>query len=188
MTPEQLNEDLGRRLGRNPLGQPLYAWMHSERFTHLMKVEGETEVVERNGLFLVEPVYRHRKMCPELEDTWILAHWHEPISQFAWEQQYGSSLLWPREGYYSPTNILLSPGEAPTQTSNDQSVYLIRKQSEKTMADHLADGERIVERKETRQKNVVSDRIDDSIPAFCNIPGTRSAHVSFPSTATERQK
>jgi hypothetical protein len=178
MTPDQLNNDLASRLGCSPLGfAGLYRWMHSENWFHLMKTD-KTEVVPRGLLFAVEPVYIHRKMV-ELEDTWLLAHWHDSMSERQWVAEHGTKLLWPREGYYSPTNIVLSAGEAPTQTSNDQAVYLIRKQDEKTFADLAGDGERIENLKERRETSKISDRIDDSVSAFCNIPGSRSGHVSF---------
>lgn len=187
MTPEQLNIDIGNRLGRNPLGKPMYMWINSDNFFHLMKVDRETETVNVNGLFFVQPKYRQRLMCPELQNTWILAHWHGAMNQRQWEATYGPSLLWPREGYYSPTNIVLAPGEEVTQTSNDQAVYLIKKQAEKTYADHVADGERLVAKKEQRQVDQISDRIDDSVSAFCNVPGTRSAHVQMPSYGEDRK-
>jgi hypothetical protein len=222
MTPDQLNTDLANRLGRNPLGHPLYRWQHSENYMHLMRVNKTTEAMIGEALYrdinsrtsyhedqaniwlddedsrikIIEPAegillvggeYVWRKMC-DLENTWILTHWHDPMSQFAWEQTHGGALLWPREGYYSPTNIVLGPGEEITQTSNDQAVYLIKKQDEKTFADHMADGEKIVEKRESRDKAKVSDIVDDSCSAFSNIPGTRSAHVQFPSYGADRKQ
>jgi len=184
MTPEQANLDLELRLGRNPLGRGLYRWMHSDNWWHLMKIQGETKTVERFGLYIVEPVYRYRRMV-DLENTWILAHWHGNIGQDKWEREY-PNLLWPREGYYAPTNILLAPGEEITETSNDQAVYLIKMQRERTMPDLLAESEAMAEKKDRDHRNLVADQIDDSVSAFANVPGTRSAHVSFPSV--ERNK
>ena len=187
MTPEQLNEDLANRLGRNPAAEGLYCWMHSDRWMHLMKTDRTEEKRLPSGLYAIEPVYEYRKMIVDRDDTWVLAHWHAPCSQYEWEHT-NPGLLWPRAGYYAPTNILLSPGEQPTQTSNDQSVFLIKKQAAKTMADLVAESNEIVERKDRRYETMVSDRIDDSVSAFCNIPGTRSAHVSFPLPGSSQEK
>lgn len=185
MTLDELNNDLANRLGRNPHDQGNYRWMHSDTWMHLMKT-GVREI-RLGSLIALEPVYEPRKMMIDEHDTWVLAHWHAPLSQFTWEHQ-NPGLLWPREGYYAPTNILLEAGQRPTPTDNEKVIALIRKQGEKTMADFVEESNRLEERKEKRYQDCVSDKIDDSVSAFCNIPGTRSAHVSFPLPGSSQEK
>lgn len=180
VTPEQLNKILGDRLGKNPAGAPLYKWVNSDHFFHLMrKLDDFEERRSENGLVLIEPKYVHRKMV-EADDIWLLAHWHAPESQYSWEMKYGPNLLWPREGFYAPVDVYLEPGTVPSMAVTEQVIEMVRHNRSKTYADHLADGDRIVERREKRQRDLISDIIDNETSAFCAVPGSKG-HVSFPS-------
>lgn len=185
MTIEKLNDDLADRLGRNPQREGHYKWMYSEHWMHLMKTG--TQEVQHGIIIALEPRFEPRKMLIDVEDTWALAHWHPPCPQFQWECE-NPRLLWPREGYYAPTNIMCAPGQRPEQSDNDKVVILIKQQAAKSMADLIAEGEALVARKDKRHADYVSDSIDNHVSAFCNIPGTRSAHVSFPLHGSSREK
>lgn len=188
MNLSELNKILGDRLGRNPKGEPYYKWINSNDFFHLMrKLDDFEEARSESGLLvLIQPKYVERKMCPDLDNIWMIAHWHPGMSKWEWETKYGGDLLWPRDGYYAPTNIVLGPGEQPSHSTTEQVVYLVKKQAQKTFADHLRDSERIVERRDKHLVDQISDQIDEDTTAFANVPGTRSGHVSLPAVGANK--
>lgn len=179
MTIEPLNDLLGDRLGRNPLGEPLYKWFHSDSWFHFMKTD--TTPVRHGAVFLVEPTFEPRKMVTAV-DTWILGHWHQPEPRHEWERKYGTGLLWPREGYYSPTNVQMQRGEFPSIHTTEEVITGIRRHREKTFADFYQDGEDILAHREAAEKSKRYDIIDDAVTAFGNDPGKRNGSVSFPPT------
>ncbi len=163
----KLDQKLGDLLGRNPLNEPLYRWFYSESWFHLMNM-GHTR-----GARLEQ-----RKMV-SLNDVWLLGHWHPPLSRSAWELQYGLKLLYPSNGYYSPTNLTLVEGDFPSMNATDEFIQAIRRNQAKSFADHLADGERIIARREHAAESRREDIIDDACTAFGNDPGKRNGNVSF---------
>lgn len=177
----ELNKRLGEALGWNPHGEPLYKWVHSESFFHWMRdISGYKEVQSPSGLSVMEPIYVERKMCPNMHDMWLVAHWHDSGSEHAWIQAYGSDALYPRHGYYSQSNACQVPGQLPTATQTEDFIWMVRKHRMKTKADIYREGEDAVEARERANDSRRKDIIQDAMTAYMNIPGKRGGHVSFP--------
>lgn len=186
MTTEQLNEFLGTRLGRNPYGEPVYKWVHSDSFMHFMKdANGLAEVKLPSGLIVMEPTYTERKARPDLIDTWLIAHWHAPEPQSVWLAKYGTRALWPRRGYYTPVDAWEDRGKPPTLAHTERVVDLVRRiramsDTAAAMRDEAAKTEAEIDRDERSVDSLRSDIIDDACTAFGALPGSRSGGVSIP--------
>lgn len=189
-TPEviALNKRLGDLLGRNPHNEPLYRWLYSETFMHWMKdIGGYKEVIQPSGIITMEPIYIERKMCPSLIKTWVIGHWHDAGSESEWLALYGTKGLWPRKGYYTPTNAWGERGQLPTHGLTDKLIEIVRMQRAKTAADIRAEGLRLVESEEKADRNERADIIGDAMTPFMSVPGVRGGHVSFPMPGVDYQ-
>jgi hypothetical protein len=185
----ELNKRLGDSLGRNPFGEPLYMWFHSESWFHWMRdISGYREVKKPSGIYAMEPIYVERKMCPNMNDMWVVGHWHDPGDENSWNKNYGSDALFPRRGYYTPSSACQVPGQLPTQTQTDDLIWMVRKQRAKTQADVYQEGVDAVEAKERSNDSKRKDIIGDAMTAFMSVPGKRGGHVSFPSVGEDRRE
>lgn len=192
---QKLNERIGDCLGRNPHGDPLYRWIHSEGYFHwmrdisgyeerLVKVKGGAWVKFKGkrykGFISMEPVYRERKMMPHFEDVWLIQHWHEAESEASWRIKYGSDALWPRMGYWTPVNAWAERGQLPTESLTDKIIEIVRKRRAMTAQEIYREGERELEAIDRHVDNTRAAIIDDACTAFGAIPGSRSGGVSIP--------
>lgn len=134
------NHRLGSTLGLNPHGEPLYKWVYSEDFFHWMmnvRIEandvGEVRVspvlepvTQPSGLLLMEATYTRRKMCPNMINCWLIAHWNDAGSEAAWRTNYGPKIMWPREGIYTPVNAWTERDKKPTADLTDKVISLVK--------------------------------------------------------------
>lgn len=176
-----LDDLLGSDLGRNVFGEPLYKWQYSETFLHHYLSETEWEDAFINGLWVRQRKVMERKMCPSLNDQWLVAMWSDAGSQDSWNDAFGDRLPWPRRGYYAPTNVALNPSELPDLSVTQEIIGLIRRQRSKTYADYMRESESSLEQTERSQLSTLDSRVQDACTAFGNAkPGSRSGGVSFP--------
>ncbi len=178
---KKLNERIGACLGRNPAGEPLYKWVYSEDYFHWMRdITGYQEVKQPGGFITMEPIYKRRKMVPHMEDTWMIAHWHEADPEYAWRIKYGSDALWPREGYWTPVNAWAERGQLPDDSLTDKIIELVSKYRAISGQEIYDEAEQAVDAQERAEDNLRKDIIDDACTAFGAIPGSRSGSTSFP--------
>jgi hypothetical protein len=177
----KLNDRLGRSLGRNPHGEPLYKWVYADDWFHWMRdISGYKEVRKLSGVISMEPIYKQRRMCPTLHDVWVVAHWHAPESELSWRIKYGSDALWSGQGYWSPVNAWSEIGQLPTDSLTDRFIEIVSKRRAMTAQEVYDEGVREVDAIERSQDNLRADIIDDACTAFGAIPGSRAGGVSFP--------
>jgi hypothetical protein len=176
----QLNNRLARDLGRNPYGGGLLAWRDSETLTHPMRVPGYKFVTSPAGLEVATPLYEVRKMNPAFDHQWVVCKWEAPIPAAAWHAAFGTDMEWPNHGEYYPTNVALPQGVEPTMEWTERVIAAERERRTKTLADHEAAIQSGMDRDERRASNRRFDIIEDAMPAFMNLPGSKSTGVSFP--------
>jgi len=192
-----LNKRLGDSLGNNYHGQPLYKWIYSEEFFHWMQdIKFEQNTADPNdikaspvlvatkqpsGLILMEPSYTRRKVCPDMVDVWMIAHWNDCGSEASWRIKHGSSLLWPRQGVYYPVNAWQERGQLPTEDLTDKVIECVRQvRSEKELKRLEALAQAAMDAKEREESNLRRDIIDEcQTLEFGVMPGSRAGNVSI---------
>lgn len=190
----KMNKRLGRELGTNPHGDPLYKWIWVNDWMHLMRdIKGFAPKALPSGLIVMEPDYIQRRMVPGLDapdspyrDRWHVGHWHDCGDQRIWEETFGTQALWSRFGYYSMTDVWGPPaGTLPTDSVTDGLIIRVKQFRSMSRAEIRDKFAADAEREEKRNDATRMDMIGDALTAFGNIPGTRGGHVSFPSTTKE---
>lgn len=177
----QLNNRLARDLGRSPYGDGLLAWRDSEKLVHPMRVPGFDFITSPAGLEVAVPKYELRKMNPAFDHQWVICKWEAPIPQREWHANFGTDMEWPNHGEYYPTNVALARGVEPTMEWTERVVAAERERRSKTLADHEAQIATGMARDDKRAHDRRADIIADAMPAFMNLPGSKSTGVSFPS-------
>lgn len=183
----RLNDLLGSDLGRNPFGEPLYVWRFSDDWLHQYLSQTDftwnDKPVEGSSAMLAvcEPVVKERKMCPTLQNQWVLAKWCDAGPEDAWRKQFGNKLPWPRRGYHAPTNVHLDPGEFPDVAVTLEVIGKIRADRKRTFADFVNDSQDAVDHNDRADSNLIDDVIRNEMTAFYNPrPGARGNFVSLP--------
>jgi hypothetical protein len=187
MTTSQLshlNNRLARDLGRTPYGDPQMKWVHSDHLQHPMRVPGYDFVPTPGGLVQAAPKYELRPMNPTLDHQWVICRWEAPISEQEWRDAFGYQMEWPSHGDYYPTNVALPQGVEPNDTWTDRVIEAERERRSKSLADHANAIQRGMERNERSVRSRRNDIIEDAIPAFGNVPGTKGV-ASYPSVRQE---
>lgn len=181
---DQLNKRLGEALGYNPHGEPHYKWFDTNKWEHWMRKldDWKLERDPKSGLFVRQPIYVKRLMCPALPDRWIIGHWHEPVSEFLWRQANGADQLWPAKGYYVQTNFWCPEiGQEPAYSDNERFIMLARRHRQMTWQEDTEQMQAAIDYEE-RQRDVKVDQfLDDLLPTFSHVPGIRGGSVSYPS-------
>ncbi len=138
--------------------------------------------VRQKSIIELSRVTAERKMCPQLDQQWLLSIWKwtpEPV----WRARFGTDLVWPARGMYFPVDgSALHPGLEPTVDITLDFVRHMRAQRELSLAE-LSDGfEKAVNLEEKHAADLRSDIIDDLTTAFGHAnPGSRSGGISMPS-------
>ena len=167
-------------MGRNPYGDPLLKWADSETLLHPIRVPGYKFITTPSGLEVATPLYEVRKMNPAFDHQWVICKWEAPIPAAEWHANFGTQMEWPSHGEYYPTNVALPRGTEPTLEWTERVVAAERERRTKSLADHEAEIQRGMERDERRASNRRFDIIEDAMPAFMNLPGSKSTGVSLP--------
>lgn len=209
LTPKQLarlDNLFGRELGFNKFGEPRYRWKWSETFLHNMVLEGKQEWIRKElppegveipgpgfelntgiGLYIPRPTTQVRKMCPWLQEQWIIAMWYwSPRDE--WIKSFGSILEWPHRGFYMYVDGTdLPKGVEPTTHITSDFCGAMKHQQTKTVADLEAEVEAGMARQERHIDNHIDDVLSDATTAFgAAKPGTRSGGISIPSSEFSR--
>ena len=183
-TIDQFNKRLGEALGCNPHGEPLYKWFDTNKWEHWMKKADAMRMeLAPSGLYVMQPVYKKRLMCPAMPDRWIMGHWHEPEPEFIWRSKYGTDQLWPARGYYVQTNFWVPEiGTEPTFSDNERFITMARRHRSMTAQEDTDLMQAAMDRDEKNASTQVKSMLDDILPTFAHVPGIRGGHVSYPST------
>lgn len=135
---------------------------------------------------VLAPQYSHYKKLKWSDvygPCWILAKWWKPMSEKEWLDLYGAQIPWPKFGeYHAVENMQLVPGREPCEDTTRAVIWAIHKDNEKTFRDHVEEGNEIVEQEQKATMSQIEADIDDTLPAFGKVPGTRSGGVSLPHT------
>lgn len=179
---EEFNRRLGESLGFNPHGEPHYKWFDTNKWEHWMRKINDWKLERApSGLFVRQPVYTTRLMCPALPDRWIIGHWHDPGSEFLWNQEHGADQLWPAKGYYVQTNFFcVEIGQRPTYSDNERLIMLARRHRSMTAQEDTAQMQAAMNYEEKQKDAKVDEFLDDLLPTFSHVPGIRGGGVSYP--------
>jgi hypothetical protein len=177
----QLNNRLARDLGRNPFGEPLLAWRWSEDLMHPIRVPGFDFVTSPAGLEVAVPKYERHKMNAAFVHQWVICKWEAPITAAQWHAAFGTQMEWPSHGEYYPTNVALPRGTEPTLGWTERVIEAERERRSKSLADHEAEIQRGMDQQERSADSLRESIIADAMPAFMNLPGSKSTGVSLPS-------
>jgi hypothetical protein len=183
---EQLNNLLGRELGRTLYGEPKYKWQFSDELFWPAYATGKfVDARTPAGLVVMQKEYRQDRMSQKLDHQWVVTKWCSPESLDRWQQNFPSA-PYPGKGYYIHTNASLDPWQAPTQDDTEHFIRCIREQTSMSYGQRLRDMEAADDREELAVENETMDFARDCVPAFVNeAPGKRGGSVSMPSTSRE---
>jgi hypothetical protein len=172
----RLNKILERELGA-PHGKQRYKWAWSHELQMPFR-KGEKESQTQSGLYVIEPVYSLVPMV-DGDGRWVFAKLTEPPSYSEWLEAFKGEIDYPASGYYAPTSIMCRLGKQPDEDITEFAVWIVRQNESKSEAEHRQDVDAGIKKQHDDNQKVIGDVIDDAIPAFGNIPGTRSLNVSF---------
>lgn len=124
---------------------------------------------------------------------WILCRFLAPPTQAYWEANFASTVPYPAQGYFAPTNVDLELDISPWDshqgyTMTEHIIGITKAQEKKTLREHYEDGERAVEYAEKEKDRQMEDQILDLILPFPNaphVPGKKGGAVSVPSTSQD---
>ena len=191
---ERLNDLLGRELGRNPYGEPIFVWSWSEDLMWPAYKTGKmttkavsAPIIGTDQVETVEmtvPEYRQDRMCARLKDQWVITKWNPPESLERWQSTFPGA-DWPARGYRIHTNASLPrfPGGPTLPNTGDTEFFIqtMREQRSMSFEDRLADMQRAADMKDLVERNALEDELRDMVPAFVNgRPGKRGGYVSTP--------
>lgn len=190
---ERENELLAVELGREH-GHARYQWQFSENcYLPMRDRDGKRDQVAdyKTGLIEVRDRFELRKTAPHLNRQWVLCRWMDPGDEAVWKSIFGAFVQYPRNGYYAPTNVELAEGISPWDSSEEGQtltwyvIHEFKEQEKKTYADHLREGEVIVERREADKERLMEDMILDLRLPFGHVPGIKGDGVSLPTPGKE---
>ena len=165
-TLSHLNHLLEDALGRVSVG-PLYKWIHS-----------------RDLRFGLEQSKRSYEFVPQVDgDRWVLARWIPPPEKSVWEAQMGTTVAYPRGGWYQACDVACDPILAQGVEPNERMTYYLiglqRKQAQMSKREIAARFDAAREYRAKEQDRQLDDYLSSSWTAFGNLPGKRGGHVSF---------
>lgn len=196
MTVRELNEILGRELGRNPYGEPIYEWAFSEDLfwpayatggTTTKDVEatiigGGTEIVP-----MTIPEYKRDRMTHNLRHQWCVTKWFPPEELPEWNSRFPGA-DYPARGYRIHTNWYNAPNVLPTQEDTNCLVWAVRKQLGMNYVDLYNEMDAEMAKAEKAREAEVNDEVRDAFTAYLNLtPGKRGGSISMPLTAQDRR-
>ncbi len=160
--------------------QPMYKWVHTStlihhRFTGYKEARAPGQVT-----VTLLPQYTAVPAYPHLGQRWLLAKW-EAKDGSEWLSLYGNKLLWPQNGDYYPTSLILKPGKSPTLEVTEELIARIKHHMTKTEADFEAEAIAEVQARDKSVRDRHYDILMDSLTAYGNDPGKRNGGVSFAS-------
>lgn len=180
MKTADLNEYLGRELGRNPYSEPIFRWDWSEDLYWPSYATGKSiEVTSPEGFVYFQPEYAKDRMSHKLHHQWVITKWYPPEDLENWQTNFPGA-PYPARGYRIHTDWANKPNCAPTLVDTEILVKQIRQQRSMSFTDRHADMEAQDLRKEASIQREISDQIRDCIPAALNpFPGKRGGEVAW---------
>lgn len=172
---KELNNKFGLRFGFK-YGRPRYAWLLSDDVKYPVE-NGQEQRKTASGLWVVGTKYEFVKQV-DGPSRWVLAILVDPPSEAEWSAMFGS-LPYPGRGQYVATDQMCKIGVEPTEELTGAMIGLITEGLEATREQKRDAIEERAERDDREIANRRNDFIDDSMPAFGNLPGTKES-VSFP--------
>lgn len=180
-TLKKINGRLRSAFGENPHGDPNYMWCEAKNLVYLYETEGYKEQRTESGLIVMRPVWERHDYADRYGDVWMLTKWQKPeLSYTDWYYNFGGALPFPARGMYHPIESTVLPaGAEPDEDLNQYSIYKLCEHLGLSYGDHLMDIKEMANKVEREDRDTWSDIVDDAVPAFANIPGSKE-HVSFP--------
>lgn len=116
-----------------------------------------------------------------LGPCYVLAMWQPPaLSYEQWTLAYGSTAPYPRNGEYQVIeNVTLPYDTPPTERHSKLVKECLRLQKDRRFSELLDACERAADNVNTDVEKRFEDWVDDALPAFGNIPGSKSTGISF---------
>lgn len=186
----QLNSALGRALGYNPFGDPLFKWAWCHDLWWPETATGRTvqkpiDVPLIGGGFertyIVVPEYKKTPMCQRLTRQFVVCRWMPPEELERWGEIFPHA-DYPSRGYYVNTDYFRGRDNPPDLADTECFIRCAKEQRSMKFNERLRDMEAEADKKESDQRKVLEDEMHDLIPAFCHgTPGKRSGDTSFPS-------
>jgi hypothetical protein len=170
------------QFGRNPHGELNYRWCNAKDVHYLFETGQMEECKTPGGLYLMRALYERHSFADRYGTVWFLAKWEPPsCGAEEWTRLYGTAFPWPSHGQYLPIESTVLP--AGVEPNESLTAYTAKKLAEHLgmkFADHLGDIKAGHEQQKQGEKSQWSDVVDDTLPTFGQIPGSKG-HVSFPS-------
>lgn len=135
---------------------------------------------------VMEPHYEVQRLLPDIRNRYVLCVWVEGQSFEEWRKQFDDTMEWPKGGEYFPVSApghtaYLDSDETPTLNQTWQVIRWVREDKDKALTffeqlDVYAENDK--KRIKFESERALND-LDNWLPAYDNIPGTRSCPISF---------
>lgn len=199
MKVEQLNNVIGRDLGCNPYGEPLFKWFISRElmwpaFKTGRQIYKDVWVPIIGGgdalTHVLVDEYQQDIQCHKIDpNQWLIAKWCPAEELDDWQAKFPGA-PYPARGYYIQTNASLPscPGGStiPDIQETERFVRLVKLQRSQSAKETCEQMIELDEKKDKSNKQEVRDEIADMVPAFAKEPGKRGNEVSVPFTKFDR--
>ena len=180
-TLSKLNTELQAHFGATPAGGPLFKWCLASELFYLYEREGYGEDRTDSGLYVARKRWDRHSHAEHYGNVWMLTAWAPPEwDRMTWWNNFAGAFPYPVNGEYHPIESTVLPvGEEPSEALNLYTVRKLYGHLGMDYKDHLDNANSIVEKHKKADASIISDAVDDMVPAFGNVPGEKS-HVSFP--------
>jgi len=174
---KQSNKILKQDLGQNLRGDATYAWKWIPDLKHFRNT-GRDFARTDSGLLVPTPNYVPVPAYPHLGNRWALCMW-QFRSQADWLARFGTSMIWPNNGEYYITDMIMIEGKSPTIDATEEIIRRVKYNRSITITQLEESDQQKDEYEERSIYNKIFEQVDDALTAFGNDPGKRNSGISF---------
>jgi len=169
--------------GSNIHGQQKFKWMHTTEMFYLLETGGMETRKLPSGIWAAVTEWKRKCYAEVYGPRWVLTVWQPPeYDREEWFRVFKGAFPWPEKGEFHPVESTLLPvGSEPTEYLTHYTIFMLHRHLGMDYPDHLREIKEDVKRKATAEQSWWDDIVDDAVPAFGNIPGSKE-HASFAST------
>lgn len=157
-------------------------WAHATELFYLFE-KGMKEGKTPSGIIVMRTEWARHSFVGTYGLVWLMAKWTPPELEYdQWWAQFQGDVPFPAKGQYAPIESTVLPeGRVPDEALNEYAIKKLYEHLGMSYKDHLKDSNAVIAKKQRHEQRLIDDSVDDAVPAFMNIPGSKE-HVSFPTT------
>jgi hypothetical protein len=179
---DKLNERLGQELGKRPNGDPIFKWVRTRDLFYLYETGKYEEKKTEAGIYFMTPVWERHSHAEVFGNVWCLAIWKSPKQivedalqrsvgdpESEWNNIMHGSFPYPGNGEYGVIeNILLPPGQVPTEQLTTYALYAAFDALTLKIPDHVRAAKEELDRQAKADAREWDDAVDHDIMPWWN--------------------